>query len=47
MEGTWSGGAGSPTHKGGIVLKVGVAFGVMVIDMEVVVTHVPPDGVKV
>ena len=41
------GGIVAPLQYGPACVNVGVVFGVIVIDMEVVVTQVPPDGVKV
>ena len=47
FEGFGGGGGVSPSQTGAGVGKVGVVLGVMLIVIDAVVTHVPPDGVKV
>ena len=47
LEVVGSGGMVAPLQYGPACVNVGVVFGVIVIDIDVVVTHVPPDGVKV
>lgn len=37
----------APSQNGPTGVKVGTVFGVIVIAIDAVVTHVPPDGVKV